>query len=214
MTIGPYSGGSQITNLEWVDVFALRVDFETTYDNLIHQVYIGRSLAGNTESMADLSLICHAIPSIYPEHIQLLAVDPADRYTDFGAILPDRPYNAVKLAWTTSGWAPDTRRIEIAAGTEAGGSVVTSNVIGKVPFDDDGAFQFLTDPLPGSGEWNFQIAGRDKTKPNGNRGIPLAISADILAHPPDLARQPDGYNRLAVTITGGNLTASFVEADI
>lgn len=209
----PYLGGHVITSVAWEGPFALRVRFTTTYGTTYcYQVYAGRQLIGWTESVSDLSVMCNYMASDWPEHITLLAVDPAQRSTDYGSYLPDRPYNAVKLGWTTSGWASDSRFIEITSGTTPGGAVDTSNVLANVLFDADRAYTFITDPLEGSGVWNFQIAGRDLTAPDGNRGTAAATSATIFAHPPDVEFASDDYSRLAVTISGSNIVASFTEA--
>ena len=212
---GPFLGGHAIVGVSTEGPFALRVRFTTTYTDKCHQVYIGRTLAGQTESAGDREIICSYVPSDWPEHgPQLLAVDVASRFTDYGALLPPRPYNSVKLTWTTTGWSPNTRLCEIVASTEAGGAVDTDNVIQRVLFDTDREFEFVTDPLPGTGEWDFEIAGRDATLPDGNRGTAASVSADIYAHPPDVDFAADGYNRFELAAVGGALTVSLTESSL
>lgn len=212
---GPFLGGHQVVGVSVEGPFALRVRFETTYDTMCHQVYIGRTLAGQTESAGDREIICSYVPSDWPEHgPQLLAVEVADRFEDYGALLPPRPYNSVKLTWTTSGWSPDTRFCEITASTEPDEPVDLENVIQRVLFDTDREFEFVTNPLPGTGDWEFEIAGRDATLPEGNRGTAASVTASVLAHPPDVDFAADGYNRFELAAVGGELTVSFTESSL
>lgn len=212
---GPFAGGHRITGVSVEGAFALRVRFETTYPTMCHQVYVGRTLAGQTESAGDTEIICSYVPSDWPEHgPQLLAVEVANRFTDYGAALPPRPYNSVKLKWTTTGWSPNTRFCEVTGGTEPGGAVDLENVLERVLFDTDREYEFVTDPLPGTGEWEFEIAGRDATLPDGNRGTAASVTADIYAHPPDVDFASDGYNRFELVAAGGELTVSFTESSL
>lgn len=211
---GPFLGGHQIVGATWEGPFALRVRFTTTYATMCHQVYVGRTLVGYTESVSSRQVMCNVAPSDWPEHgPQLLAVESANRATDYGALLPPRPYNAVKLKWTTTGWSPDTRFCEIVASVEPDEPVDLENVIANVLFDDDREFEFITNPLPGTGEWDFEIAGRDATLPDGNRGTATSVSASILAHPPDVQFFND-YDRFAAAIDGSELVASFMESEL
>lgn len=205
----PYLGGCQITNAQWISARALRVQFSTTYGSTYqYQLYAGRSLAGQTERETERVIVANVIPSEYPQHLQLVAVDPAQRLTDYGSRLPPRPYNRLKLAFTLPSYAAaDAKKYEITSGTEPGGAVDSANVIYLQPFDLDGAHEFLTEPLPGSGVWNFAIAGRDDTLPSGNKGTVLAISGTVVAHPPDVARS--GRSRFSLSTAGGVVTASY-----
>jgi hypothetical protein len=207
----PYLGGIAITAYAWEGPFALRVQFTTTYGtSYCYQLYAGRSLVGWTESVSDTEILAQVIPSEWPQHITLLAVDPDERSTDYGADLPPRPYNQVKLEWTTVGWPADTRFCEITASTTPGGAVDLDNVLENMLFDSNGDFLYITDPLAGSGNWPFEISGRDATKPDGNRGTPIAVNADIYAHPPDV-EFVDDYNRFTAVSDGVDLTVSFTE---
>lgn len=207
----PYLGGHEITGAWWLGSHALNVEFTTTYaSDYRYQVYVNRILSGATDTEDARSIIATAQPSLWPQEITLLAVDPANVLTDYGSVLPPRPYNQIRLNITASGWT-DAEYIEITSGTVPGGAVSTSNVIGRVLFGDNGAYTFVTDPLSGSGAWYFQVAGRDGTEPTGNRGTATAVSATILAHPPDFTPQDDG-NRFSLAATGGNLEIEFTEA--
>lgn len=212
MTLGPFSGGHLITGVSWEGPFALLVRFSTTYSDMLHQFYVGRSLVGWTERADERSLICNVQDSLWPEHYQLLAVDPAERDTDYGALLPPRPYNRVKLAFPIVGGG-DTESIEITGSPAPGDPVDNDTILERILYDTDRDYEAITDPLPGSGDYDFEIAKVDFCKPDGNRGDPLAITAaGILAHPPDVEYAADGYNRFTVETDATDVTVSFTEA--
>lgn len=200
-------GGFTITDARWLSPQGLFVRFTSIYSDRYHQMYCGRTLVGVSASFAARTVQGVFQPSHYPEELQLVAVTADDRDTDFGLSLPPRPYNRVELGFTTSGWT-DAEEIDITAGDVPGGAVDANNLAGRIPFDSNRAYQFTTDPLPGSGTWNFNIQGRDKTLPSGNLGPALAASARIDARPPDVAFKADG-SRLAATIAAGALTVGF-----
>lgn len=200
-------GGFQITSAAWLAPQTLFARFTSIYTNRYHQMYLGRTLIGVSTSFAARSVQGGASPSHYPEELQLVAVTADDRDTDFGLALPPRPYNRVNLGWTTAGWT-DAENIEIEAGDSPGGAVDVANVLGRVPFDTNRTYEFITDPLEGSGTWNFAIKGRDQTHPSGNLGPGLAVSQHIDARPPDVALNADG-SRLAAAIAAGVMTVSF-----
>lgn len=207
----PYLGGHSITAMTWDGAQALRVLFETTYGTTYqYQLYVNRILAGYTLSTSDRSIVANVQPGEWPQHITLLAVDPAEVQTDYGADLPPRPYNQAKLTIDTTGWT-DARYIEITAGTEPGGAVDADNVLQKVLFDQVREYPYITDPLRGSGIWNFGAGGVDATEPDGNRGDVDTASVSINAHPRDVEYQEDG-TRFAIAVGGGNLTVLFTEA--
>lgn len=205
----PFTHGHEITSAVGLTDSTFIVHFDSAYeDSYLHQLYVGRTLAGVTESVWDRHVIGQYFPSVYPEHVQILAVDPSDKFTDFGSDLPDRPYNRVKITYSTTGFSLDTKLIEISSGTEPGGAVDETNIIASSLFQGVGTFSQITTPLGPGGEWNFEVAGRDGTKPDGNRGTPLEISATIQAHPPDLVPDADG-ERFTVTAAAGVLTLDY-----
>lgn len=207
----PYCGGHAITKILEEGPQTIRVLFTSTYGtDCLHQLYVNRSFVGVTDTTADREIIATAVIADWPQEVQILAVDPTERFTDYGADLPPRPYNQVKLSITTSGWT-DAEMIEITAGAAAGDAVDSENVIGRVLFDSNGAFTFISDPREGSGEHNFEIAGVDGTEPEGNRGTAEDVAASIYAHPPDVEYQDDG-SRFTASATGGTLTVAFTES--
>lgn len=207
----PYLGGVEITRVAAVAGNQLLVQFESVYeDQYLYQVYLGRMLAGVAASPWSRVVIVEDLASAWPEHLTLLAVDPAEALTDYGGDLPTRPYNRVKLTIDTSALEAGTKFVEVAAGTEPGGAVDPDNVLVREIFRGGGSLSLLTDPLAG-GAWNFEIAGRDGTAPDGNRGTPLELTADITAHPPDVVGDENG--RFEYAVAAGVLTVAWTNGD-
>lgn len=205
----PFTLGTQITAVVSLSDSSILVAFESAYEDLyLYQLYVGRTLVGVTDGPLDRQVAGQWWPALYPEEIQILAIDPSDRNTDYGSDLPDRPYNRVKITYSTAGMAADTETIEISSGTEPGGAVDEENLIARDFYRGSGTFSQVTEPLGPGGEWNFEVAGRDGTIPDGNRGTALELSATITAHPPDLVADPDG-ERFIVTADTGTLTLSY-----
>jgi hypothetical protein len=208
----PFLGGLRFTALEWLGVHALQVDFACEHADLCVQLYAGRSLIGHTTAAADRRLVAHLVPSDWPPPLQLLAVDPADVLADHSHLLPLRPYNRVRLDWTSSGMPSDTRLLEIAAGTAPGGAVDTDNVLDRVRYDRDRAYVWRSRPLAGSGTWHFEVAARDDRPGDGNRGSALALSATVLSMPPDVRLDASG-RRLVVAVAAQTATVTFLEPE-
>ena len=208
----PYLGGIAITDMWPGGANELLVRFSTTYtDGDYHyQIYVGRQLRGVTELLSDRIISATYEQEAVPEEITLLAVDPAEQFTDYGDDLPDRPYARVKLSLTTSGWASDTRFIEVTAGTDPGGAVDLDNVIALVPFVENGAYEIITPPFDECGTWNLEAAGRDGTFPDGNRGTALVTSEALIVYPVDLVTAEFGP-RFTADVAGGILTVTFTE---
>lgn len=205
-----YVGGCYIlpAGVHWTSSHGIVVPFASGYSDRLHQLYAGRSLVGVTSSPDEREVTGHFAPSHWPQHLQLVAVLPGDRDTDFGEYLPDRPYNRVRVRATTDTWPTDSRLLELRAGTEPGGEVDETNVVDRVLFDADREYILQTPPLAGSGEWALQVAGRDVRITDGNAGDAEDLTADVLAHPPDVAMDSDG-NRLAVAVDSSIATISF-----
>lgn len=204
----PALGGFSITSAVWISQGALRIDYESNYTGVLYQVYAGRTLVGVSDTAASTFVVAAVFASHWPQWITLLAVEPDDRLTDYGPQLPLRAYNRARLLWDTSGWNDDARYSEIAASPAPDDPVDETNVISLEEFDTDGSHTFLTDPLPGSGVWSFEIAGRDKRPPDGNRGDELELSTPLLSTPPDCLLHGDG-TRLTASVAAGVLTLGF-----
>lgn len=207
----PFLGGLRITSIRWLAATTIAVTFTTTYGtDYVYQLYAGRTLIGSTAAGAERQIVTFLQPADWPEELTLLAVDPAARLYDYGALLPDRPYNRIKVQFTTTGWAAEeATRIELAAGDAPGEAVDLDHVVAREFFDTDRLYTLFTRPMPGSGEWALAVSGRDETTPAGNLGDPLELSADVLAHPPDVHLAGDGTRVELATETPGVLTVDF-----
>lgn len=207
----PYLGGHRMREFAWQSSHSLAVRFESTWGTLYYyQLYAGRILIGVSTGRSARRIVGQLTPHIWPHHLTLLAVHPSQRTTDYGRGLPLRPYHRARLRFTCSGWPADAKQIDVFAGTTPGGAVDPNNRIGRVPFDGDREYEFVTPPLAGSGTWNFEVKGVDDKPLDGNSGPALAIQAGaILAHPPDV--QLIGGARFALSISGAQATATFTE---
>lgn len=205
-----FRGGMTLTSASWLDSHSLRVRFTSTYTDKLYQLYAGRTLIGRVGSPQARSIVGTLQPSLWPEHIQLLAVDPADFSNDYGAQLPDRPYNRARVSVTTTGWT-DAKYLDVTAGLIPGGGVNAENRIYRELFDTNREYSFLTPPFHGSGTWNLEVFGRDDKPLEGNAGPATALSVKVLSHPPDVQQRSDG-TRLAVSVAGGDATINFTEA--
>lgn len=203
----PYLGGLRITAAAWLGPATLRVAYASEWAGLCHQLYAGRRLVGVSASTTARAIAAPFAAGAAPEHLAIAAVAPADRLVDFGPRLPRRPYARVRLAFEASGFPADAKFLDVTAGTAAGGAVDPANLIARELYDADGAYEVLTEPMPGSGAWNFEVRGRDGRPPDGNLGDPLALSAAVLVYPPDVALRPDG-TRLDAAAAAGTLTVT------
>lgn len=201
----PYAGGHKLLSARWVGPRALMVRFTSTYGSTYyHQVYAGRTLAGVTNAASARQVVAQVEPSLYPQPLQLLAVSGGNEATDYGSMLPIRPYNKARLRFSTSGWT-DAKYIDITRGSTAGGAVSSSNLVRRILFDTNRTYVVVSGPLPGSGQWNFEAVGKDTT---GNTGTELAMSVTTLTMPPDVTQDSSG-NRLSVSIAAQTATIGY-----
>ena len=204
--------GVQLDRAEWIDSTTIRARFRSAHTGLRHQLYAGRTLIGETTAPGERIVVGTLRPSLAPQHLQILAVATGEAGADWGYTLPIRPYNRVKLSWTAASFPSDTKLFEVRAGTEPGGAVSSSNVLARVPFRaNQTAYEYITNPLDGSGTWNFEIVARDNRAADGNAGTALAIAAVVLAHPRDVVTQSDG-SRFSVSVSGGTATVDIERA--
>ena len=199
-----YLGGLRITNAAWLSTTGLRVDFVTNYDDRYYQLYAGRTLVGVTQAIDDTHVVAVLKPSLYPQYLQLVAVEQGQQQTDFGAQLPQRPYNKVRLGFLTAFTAAEF--VRVTASPAPGQPVSAANILENILFDTDRAYTYVSPPLSGSGTWEFEAAGIDLA---GNIGEPLPFTAaGLLAIPPDLQLRADG-RRLTSQSVDGITTISF-----
>ena len=204
----PFLGGLRMLDAAYTSPTAIRVTFSTTYTDQLYQLYAGRLLIGSTGDLSERAITGQLVPSLYPQHLTIVAVDPAERFTDYGDDLPKRPYNRVRLRFTTSGSPSDIEFLDVVGATVPDGAVDPDNLIERVLFDIDRQYEVLTPALPGTGNWAFEVFARDDKPADGNAGASLALDTDVLAYPPDVELAGDG-TRFSVVIEAGELVASF-----
>lgn len=202
-----YTGGHRITDARWTSTNAIAVRFEANDDGLLRQLYAGRTLIGVTSHPSDREVVGQLVQSEWPQMLQLVAVDSANRNTNYGDALPERPYNRAGITVSVSSLPDDAARLEVTAGTEPGGAVDPENVLGNIILEGDGTYSYLTDPLPGSGEWAFEVTPYDS---RGNAGTPLEATVDLKSFPPDVELQSDDTRLFAFSISAGVLNVSVV----
>ncbi|MBW3538763.1 MAG: hypothetical protein KY476_00685 [Planctomycetes bacterium] len=215
----PYLGGLRITKAQWVGTHDLLVRFSSTYVASYHyQLYAGRTRVAVTTNPNDRTLLATLKPSVWPQHLWLLAVALAERLTDYGSALPLRPYNVAELTFSTSTWPADSEFIDITAGTVPGGAVDPANLLERILFDTTRQYSIRVDPRGPSGTWNFKPTGRDNRPPAiagdepGNLGTALAFSQELLTHPQDVVLDDDGH-RFGVSVAGGTATLTYTLPD-
>lgn len=215
MTV-PYLGGFTITGYQWIDSSSLKVSYSTTYGSLYYyQMYVGRGLVGVSDNPSDLSVIGVFSPTLWPQHIWLLAVDGTNKLTDYGTSLPVRPFNKVKFDFTVADTDSDSKYIDIVGGTVVGGAVSQTNLLARIEFEGAGSYSYVTDPIQGgTGTWNFELSQRDNRNSDsisfpGNEGTAAAVSEDLIMYPPDFSLLTGG-NRFTASSTTSTITAEIV----
>lgn len=207
----PYLGGFRITSASWASASSIRVDFESTYDNqYLYQLYAGRSLIGATTSTLERRIIAPLSWSLWPQVLAIVAIEPSTAGTNYGANLPERPYNKVIATVTTSSWPSDSRLVAIAWGDTPDGAVDYANEV-RTLYDTDRAYVLTSNPIGPSGEYNFAAYGYDDKPDDGNRGSTTTFTADLLTMPPDLVAT-DGV-RFTATATSGTATITYDYAE-
>lgn len=201
-------GGFTIVEIYWTSQFALNVRFETTYTDKLYQLYYGRELVGVTTSTTERLVIGTIVTDINPDHLQLVAVDGANRLTDYGSTLPSRPYNRLRVAVDTDGWPADTRVVNLVSGENPGDAASETNVIASEVFDSDRVYNLKSRHFRKSGTFNLAAFGRDDKLPDGNIGDKAEFTASIIAYPADVFNRSDG-TRFDLVVSEGVATATF-----
>ncbi|TWT49016.1 hypothetical protein KOR42_39320 [Thalassoglobus neptunius] len=180
-----------ITELYWSSPTDLTVRFVSGETARRHQVYIGRRLAGETGSPSQRRLTINLIPTVWPQWLTVVAIDEEEAGLDRGAWLPPRPYNSVRVTFGNADWTGDPHEIDVRAwdlfrGQSPDGAIDYSTPIATVVAEEQTtSYEIHSDPLPGSGNWNLGLRGRDTKNPDGNVGPTAEFSVEVLATPPD-----------------------------
>lgn len=211
MMSGPHLGGSMITKTEWLGPNALQVTFRAEgYSTHHFQCYVGKRLAAFTSSPSARSLVVDVPYSKRATPLTMMAVEPAQRGTDYSSHLEWKPWNFYCINWNAPDPLPaDIDRYEVVMSTVAGGAYDTSNVIGVVPHETGRtAYSFSLPAIESTGDWQVAVIPRDNTKPSGNAGTAQSSTIAAVVYPLDLALDSEG-RRFTVTVSGGTATALF-----
>lgn len=203
-----FLGGFAVTHVGWSGPSAVEVRFATVETGFLYQLYAGRTRIGSTLLPNERRIVGQLFPDDTPTPLTVLRVDPADRLTDFGPQLPQWPWNRFRLTWSAASYPADTRYWDIHASPAAGEAIDGETLVGRVLFRGDGNYEFPAPPVATSGDWSYRVTPRDGTFPDGNAGTPGDISITALVPPPDVTPDNDG-NRFTLSVSGGNLVASF-----
>jgi hypothetical protein len=200
-------GTHRLLDARWVGTNAIAVRFEANDDGLLRQLYAGRTMIGVTAHPSDREVVGQLVQSEYPQLLSLVAVESANKITDYGDTFGHGPWNRAKITVSVSSLPADAARLEITAGTEPGGAVDPENVLGNIILEGDGTYSFLTESLPGSGDWNFAVTPYDS---RGNAGTPLEPTIELLSMPPDVVLQDDETRLFDASIESQTLNVSVV----
>ena len=179
--------------------------FVSAADGLLHQAYVDGRLAGCTRDPADRSLIV-PVDADGPALVEVVAVDPADRHTDFADQLSGASAatgSRVRLSWAGGRYLDDALdhfdvyggpagSIDYAAPLNAEPIPATVNALNLGGFGRGGygrgglgrsamTFRFTTAPL-GPGPWSFEVVAVDAAG-NAAGGPAARIDATVLAPP-------------------------------
>ena len=185
----------------------VEVVFTSSAVGMQHQVYVDGRLAGSTLSTADRSVIV-AAPQTAASAIEVAAVDPGDRLTDFSASLTgftDAQGTCVQLTWAGGRYlGADLDHFDVYGGPA--GAIDFTQPLNAAPIaplvngqDLEGlgsggfgrggwgrsamTFTFVTGKYF-NGSYTFEIRSVD-TAGNAAAGPQLAVQVQGLARPPD-----------------------------
>lgn len=218
----PLLGGFRITGVGWAGRNAIYVDFVTPHTGQFFQLYVNRRLAGVTASIHERRVdaqVWDAHLSAAP--INLMRVDPAERFTDFGHVLEREPWNRYALQFTIpDGYDGDTHHFQILGASQP--NTVPTEEIAQVPYVGPRTYTvdlpaIPTRPLPQPVDpnessrwqnWLYKVIPCDDAQPAGNRSHPTEITIPALIIPADLVLRPDG-NRFGVALSANQLTIQY-----
>lgn len=200
-------GRFKIVGMAWVGSMAVAVDVETELTGRHLQLYAGRQLIGVTDTAGQTRVVGQLAPAHCPHALTVLMVAESERLTNFGPRLPRRPYNQLQLAWQADSFPADAKWFEIAGSTVVDGDVDPDNVVSRVQFLGDGAYQFLLPPVDAPGLWKYRVTPRDDAEPAGNAGTAVDVERRLVPYPPDVVN--DEGQRLTGSVAAGVLTVGF-----
>lgn len=206
-----YTGGWQITSVEWVGSGAIEVTFRADeWTGKIFQVYVGKKLAGWTGTTTDRSVVVPMPYATKTTPITMLVVDPADAATDFSAQLCWAPWNFYCISWSVPSPLPaDLKRFEIVMSRTAGAAYDSTNVVGVVDYEPNRtSYEFALPEIQATGDWEVAVIPRDDARPAGNAGAVAQETIAATVYPDDIPLAADG-TRFSVSVSAGVATATF-----
>lgn len=197
-------GGHRITSIAYISATAVRVRFTSSLTGKLYQLYIGRRRVAVTEGEGQREIVAQYSATRYPEVFSLVAVDHADKLTDYGDSLPKRAYIRARVTFNTTGWSSDADLIKLFRSDAPGGAVNITTPRKTILYAGEKTYTMETDPLQGSGTWNIEVAGYDNRPNGGNKGTVGTGSVTVIATPPDL-EQSSG-ERFSISMDTGTAT--------
>ncbi len=184
--LAPLLGGTEITAINLDGRNRVVVTFRTELTGRVYQLYAGRRWIGVTPTVEHRSVAGVFLPSLWPEPLQLVAVDPADRFTHYGQQLSERPYNRHRVTCEAPA-DEDFDRIEICRADERDGDVNDDVVIAATKVVP-GASTYSLDlpPITRRGHWAHNAWSADNLPAAGNRTEFAAFEIAAAVYPRDL----------------------------
>lgn len=203
-----FLGGMTLIGAGWLGPRAVYVDFVSTNTADVYQLYAGKTRIGTTLRPSERRIVGQLFQDEAPATLTLVRVDKANRLTDYGDQIPYVPWHQYELQWTAAAMAADTDHFEITASSAAGEAVDSANILAKLPYIGDGAYQFVLPPIAETGSWIYRITPRDNAQPDGNAGTASNVTVNAVVPPPDFEQDSDG-NRFTLAVAAGELVVGF-----
>lgn len=206
-----YTGGWQITSVEWVGATAVEVTFRADgWSSKIFQCYVGKRLAGRTQTTSQRSIIVPMPYAVNTTPISLVVVDPVDAGTDYSSQLCWAPWNFYCVSFGLPSPLPaDLARFEIVMSRTAGAAYDSTNVVGVMDYEPGRtSYTFHLPEIASTGDWEVAVIPRDDARPAGNAGTIDLTTIPAVVYPADIPLDATG-NRFSVSVSAGVATATF-----
>ncbi len=207
----PYTGGFNITSIEWAGRNAVAVTIEHSYaEDVRFQLYQNKQRIGATRFNGDVRIIGAIPPGASAAPLGIVVVEPENAGTDYSSLLDLRPWNEYRISWPAPVSPPaDLHHFDIVSGAAAGDPFDSANVIARVPYHaDQASYSYVLPTFPERGDWNVAVIGRDDASPHGNAGDAIDVTVPAIIYPVDfvLITTAAGTRRFSQEISGGVLS--------
>lgn len=208
----PYTGGFNITNIEWAGRNAVAVTFEHSYTTDVRfQLYQNKQRIGVTRLREETRIIGAIPPGASAAPLGIVVVEPANIANDYSSLLDLRPWNEYRVSWLAPVSPPaDLHHFDIVSGAAAGDPFDSSNVIARVPYQPgQPSYSYVLPTFPQRGAWEIAVIARDDAQPSGNAdATPDDITITAIIYPIDFERitGATGDRRFECEIADGELT--------